>query len=79
MCVTDGHDMTLAVKVANKGDDSEFTFARIMPLFGLRMFSEILIFFFKPLLYMPILGPSKSAANKDVLSKIWTNGIQLSK
>ena len=27
-----------------------------------------------PLPYMPILGFSNSAANKDVMSKIWTNG-----
>ena len=27
-----------------------------------------------PLPHMPILGSSNSAANKDVMSKIWTNG-----
>ena len=27
---------------------------------------------------MPILGSSNSAANKNVMSKIWTNGAQLS-
>ena len=27
---------------------------------------------------MPILGSSNSAANKDMMSKIWTNGVQLS-
>ena len=27
---------------------------------------------------MPILGSSNSAANKNIMSKIWTNGIQLS-
>ena len=27
-----------------------------------------------PLPDMPILGPSNSAANKDTMSKIWTNG-----
>ena len=27
---------------------------------------------------MPILGSSKSAANKNMMSKIWTNGVQLS-
>ena len=27
---------------------------------------------------MPILGSSNLAANKDTMSKIWTNGIQLS-
>ena len=27
---------------------------------------------------MPILGFSNSVANKDMMSKIWTNGIQLS-
>ena len=25
-------------------------------------------------LIMPILGPSNSTANKDMISKIWTNG-----
>ena len=33
---------------------------------------------FKPLPDMPILGFSNSAANKDIMSDIWTNGIQLS-
>ena len=27
---------------------------------------------------MPILGSSNSAANKDVMSNLWTNGVQLS-
>ena len=27
-----------------------------------------------PLLDMPILGSSNSAANQDMMSKIWTNG-----
>ena len=27
---------------------------------------------------MPILGSSNSVANKNVMSKIWTNGVQLS-
>ena len=30
-----------------------------------------------PLPHMPILGSSKSAANKNIMSKIWTNGEQL--
>ena len=30
-----------------------------------------------PLPHMPILGPPSSSANKDMMSKIWTNGIQL--
>ena len=30
--------------------------------------------FSKPLPDMPILGSSNSAANKDMMSKIWTNG-----
>ena len=30
-----------------------------------------------PLLDIPILDSSNSAANKDMISKIWTNGIQL--
>ena len=29
---------------------------------------------FNPLSDMPILGSSNSAANKDMISKIWTNG-----
>ena len=28
----------------------------------------------KPLPQMPILGSSNSAVNKDMMSKIWTNG-----
>ena len=28
--------------------------------------------------HMPILGSSNSAANKNMMSKIWTNGVQLS-
>ena len=28
---------------------------------------------FNPLPFMPILGSSNSAANKDMMSKIWTN------
>ena len=31
-----------------------------------------------PLPRMPILGSSNSAANKDMMTKIWTNGVQLS-
>ena len=27
---------------------------------------------------MPILGSANSAANKNMMSKIWTNGVQLS-
>ena len=27
---------------------------------------------------MPIMGSSNSAANKNMMSKIWTNGVQLS-
>ena len=27
---------------------------------------------------MPFLGPSNSAANENMMSKIWTNGVQLS-
>ena len=27
-----------------------------------------------PLPKMPVLGSSSSAANKDIMSKIWTNG-----
>ena len=30
--------------------------------------------FFNPLPDMPILGSSSSTANKDMMSKIWTNG-----
>ena len=31
-----------------------------------------------PLLHMPVSCSSNSAANKDIKSKIWMNGIQLS-
>ena len=33
---------------------------------------------FNPLPHMPVLGSSNTAANKDMISKIWTNGVQLS-
>ena len=33
---------------------------------------------FNPLPYIPILGSSSSTANKNLMSKIWTNGVQLS-
>ena len=33
---------------------------------------------FNPLPHMPILGSSNSAANKNMMSKIWTNQVQLS-
>ena len=29
---------------------------------------------FNPLPHLPILGSSNSAANKDMMSKTWTNG-----
>ena len=29
---------------------------------------------FNPLSHMPILGSTNLAANKDIMSKIWTNG-----
>ena len=32
---------------------------------------------FNPLPHMPILGSSNSAANKNMMSKIWTKGVQL--
>ena len=31
-----------------------------------------------PLPHMPILGSSNSAANENMMSKIWTNGLPLS-
>ena len=31
-----------------------------------------------PLPYMPVLGSSNSAANENMMSKVWTNGEQLS-
>ena len=34
--------------------------------------------FINPLPYTPILGSSISAANKEMMSKIWTNGGKLS-
>ena len=33
---------------------------------------------FNPLPHMPIMGFSNSAANENMMSKIWTNGVQLS-
>ena len=33
---------------------------------------------FNPLPDMPILGSCNSAANEDLMPKIWTNGVQLS-
>ena len=36
--------------------------------------SHITILCLNPLPHMPILGSSYSAANKDMMSKIWTNG-----
>ena len=33
---------------------------------------------FNPLPPMSILGSSNSAANENMMSKIWTNGVQLS-
>ena len=36
------------------------------------------VFDFNPLPDMPILGSSISAANKDLMSKIWNNGDSLS-
>ena len=41
-----------------------------------QMFVQVLFvkFVFNPLPDMPILGSSSSAANKDRMSKIWTNG-----
>ena len=33
---------------------------------------------FNPLFHMPIWGSSSSAANRNMMSKIWTNGVQLS-
>ena len=34
--------------------------------------------FINPLPHIPILGSSNSAAQKNMMSKIWTNGVQLS-
>ena len=39
----------------------------------LQIFSPLLTMF-NPLPDMPILGSSNSAANKDMMSKIWKNG-----
>ena len=36
------------------------------------------MYLFNPLPHMPILGSSNSAANEYMMSKIWTNGVQLS-
>ena len=40
------------------------------------LFQELELF--NPLPHMPTLGSSNSAANKNIMSKIWTNGVQLS-
>ena len=45
-----------------------------MLLAGIFSFSHIVHFRFNPLPHMPILGSSKSAANKDMMSYILTNG-----
>ena len=61
MCVTDRHDMTLVVEVVlnpNTIDQLETNRRR----------------HFNPLLDMPISGSSNPAANKDMMSKIRTNG-----
>ena len=43
------------------------------------MYQQVhLCYDFNPLRHMPILGSCNSAANKNMMSKIWTNGIQLS-
>ena len=36
--------------------------------------SDCNTFYINPLPDMPILGSSSSVANKDMMSKIWTNG-----
>ena len=33
--------------------------------------------YFNPLSHMPILGSSKSAANKTMMSNIWTNEVHI--
>ena len=46
---------------------------------GLCDVSEVMLkMAFNPLPHMPTSGSSNSAANKDMMSKIWTDGIQLS-
>ena len=47
-------------------------------LFPTMFYKAISFTVVNPLPDMPILGFSNSAANKDMMSKIWTNGIQLS-
>ena len=41
---------------------------------ALSPFSHNVFYPFNPLPYTPILGPSNSATNKDMMVKIWTNG-----
>ena len=40
--------------------------------------SFLVLLCFNPLPHLPILGSSKSVANKNMMSKIWKNGVQLS-
>ena len=41
-------------KCSNKGDNSKFIFARIVPLLGLSIFNEILISFFNRSLHLHV-------------------------
>ena len=40
-------------------------------IFGTNMQHSV---FVNPLPHVPILGSSNSAANKDMMAKVWTNG-----
>ena len=66
--VTDRHDMTLDVKVALNPNTTNYRSDRTFLFLYLSRLS------INPLPHMPILGSSDSAANKDMMSKIWTNG-----
>ena len=40
--------------------------------------SQVKFYFLNPFAHMRILGSCNSAANKNMMSKIWTNRVQLS-
>ena len=53
-----------------------YTINELSPIFTT---SEIVFYkLHNPLPHMPMFGSSDSAANKNMMSKIWTNGVQLS-
>ena len=55
-------------------ENAGHTFCYFFAMFSKSFFSTAL----NPLPHMPISGSSNSAANKNMISKLWTNGVQLS-